>query len=107
MIYRMIGMTETDAQQEIIRGVYFSSLYKNTSEYLRKEISEDELVEDERVGKGIDYINEWWKPKAKKRFSKLYSEKRLQNDTLWYDDFNMQEKQFKNWLSVRGVKYYE
>tara|TARA_A100001015_G_scaffold214293_1_gene240538 strand:+ start:1555 stop:2394 length:840 start_codon:yes stop_codon:yes gene_type:complete len=107
IIYRLNGMTEMDAQQEMVRGVYFNSLYKNTSEFLRKEISSEDLVLDDRVEKGIDYILDWWKPKAIKRFTKLYNEQRQQTDILWYGNFTDHEKLFQQWLSSRGVRYYE
>jgi len=107
IIYRLNGMSELDAKQEMIRGVYFNSLYKNGPEFLRKEISEKELELDARVGKGLDYILDWWKPKAIKRFTKLHNEKRLQTDTLWYGNFTDHERLFQTWLSNRGVKYYE
>ena len=107
IIYRLNGMSEYDARQEKIRGVYYNSLYKNTSAFLRKEISSEDLELDERVEKGLEYILDWWKPKAIKRFTKLYNENRLQTDTLWYGDFGKHEKLFEQWLVSRGVKYYE
>lgn len=106
IIYRLNGMGEMDAQQDMVRGVYFNSLYKNTSEFLCKEITSKDLILDERVGKGVKYIMDYWKPKAIKRYTKLANEKRLQKNTLWYGNFMDHEKMFQQWLSVRGIPNY-
>jgi len=107
MIYRMNGMTEADAQQNMIRGVYFSPLHKNTQEFLSCKIGEKDLILDDRIRKGKDYLLEWWKPKAKNRLTKLIGDGRLEKDILWYGNFKEYENLFQQWLSVRGMKYYE
>tara|TARA_R110000851_G_scaffold304235_2_gene462032 strand:- start:23 stop:874 length:852 start_codon:yes stop_codon:yes gene_type:complete len=107
MMYRMNGLTERDAQQNMIRGVYFSPFYKNTQDFLCDEIKSKDLILDDRIERGSDYIMEWWRQKAKNRLSKLIDKNQLSNDVLWYGNFKEYENLFQTWLSVRGMKYYE
>lgn len=107
MIYRMNGMTERDAQQNMIRGVYFSPMYCNTQDFLCDKISSKDLILDDRIQRGNDYLLEWWKPKAKNRLKKLIDMDELQSDVLWYGNFKEYENLFQQWLSVRGMNYYE
>jgi len=75
-----------------------------TSEYLRKEIEEDELVMKKKFTEGVDYINRWWKKKAIKRYTKLHSEGRLKPEHLFYiDAIGMSWEQMKdNYLKEVG-----
>ena len=107
MMFRMNGMKESDAQQNMIRGVYFSPLYKNTQDFLCDKIKSKDLILDQRIEQGIDYLMNWWKPKAKNRLSKLIDNDQLEEDVLWYGNFKEYEKLFQQWLSVRGMNYYE
>ena len=100
-------MKESDAQQNMIRGVYFSPLYKNTQDFLCDKIKSKDLILDQRIEQGIDYLMNWWKPKAKNRLSKLIDNDQLEPDVLWYGNFKEYEKLFQQWLSVRGMNYYE
>ena len=34
----------------------------------------------------VDYINNWWKPKAIRRYTKLFDENRLKPEKLFYAD---------------------
>ena len=66
------------------RGIYFCTLFKNTNEFLRDEISSDKLVK--RFDNSVEALTDIWKEKyAKKRVNKLISENRLKNDILFYD----------------------
>lgn len=64
------------------RGVYYSCFYNNTKEFLQNKITEKDLVlkpnRDEKA------MIDWWKPKAINRFRKLFSEKNVKTDTLFY-----------------------
>jgi hypothetical protein len=67
------------------RGIYFSPLYNNTNEFLRKEITEDKLV------KSFDTSNEAlsniWKEKyAKGRIRQLQKKNNVSYETLFYND---------------------
>jgi len=44
------------------------------------------LVMKKKFEDGTDYINNWWKKQAIKRYSKLHDEGRLKPDHLYYID---------------------
>lgn len=67
------------------RGVFYSTLYSNTKEFLRAEIEADQLVLTPRIAKGVDTAIDWWKKKAIKRYTKLHEEGRLNPDLTYYD----------------------
>ena len=79
-------------------------MYDNGNEFLRNEISEDELVLKPKFAEGVDYINRWWKKKAIKRYTKLHSENRLKPEHLYYiDGIGQDWESFKsNYLSDVG-----
>ena len=63
------------------------------------------MVEDQRYTD--EYILNWWKPKAIKRYQNLKKDNRLNTEELWYENVEDQLDTFKSWLNVRGVKYYD
>ena len=67
------------------RGIYFSPLYNNTNEFLRKEIGDDQLVKSfDTSEEGLANI---WKTKyAKGRISMLKKKNTVSYETLFYDD---------------------
>jgi hypothetical protein len=67
------------------RGIYFSPLYDNTPEFLRKEITEDKLVKS--FDTSIEALTEIWKTKyAKGRISMLKKKNTVSYESLFYDD---------------------
>jgi len=67
------------------RGIYFSPLYNNTREFLRKEIDESQLVKS--FDTSNEYLVELWKTKyASKRINSLIKNDRVSDETLFYDD---------------------
>jgi hypothetical protein len=67
------------------RGIYFSPLYNNTPEFLRKEITEDKLVKS--FDTSIEALTEIWKTKyAKGRISMLKKKNNVSYESLFYDD---------------------
>ena len=60
--------------------------YENGPEFLRSDIEESELVMKKKFVEGSDYINNWWKRQAIKRYSKLYDAGKLKPDHLFYMD---------------------
>lgn len=66
------------------RGIYFSPFYTNYKEFLRSEITEDDLIMKERIKKGLPDILKWWKNKAVNRYVKLYDENRIKSEVLYY-----------------------
>ena len=80
------------------KGLYFSNIYENGLEFLCDEISEDDLIVNDKFERDV---LDWWIPKAIKRYSKLYDENRLDENSLWYD--NLDKKTMQSWFSSRGI----
>lgn len=67
------------------RGIYFSPLYNNTCEFLRKEITEENLVKS--FDTSVESLVNIWKTKyAKGRISMLKKKNNVSYETLFYDD---------------------
>lgn len=67
------------------RGIYFSPLYNNTPEFLRKEITEDKLVKSFDTSEQA--LTDIWKTKyAKGRISMLKKKNNVSYESLFYDD---------------------
>lgn len=67
------------------RGIYFSPLYDNTPEFLRKEITEDALVKSFDTSEQA--LADIWKTKyAKGRISMLKKKNNVSYESLFYDD---------------------
>lgn len=67
------------------RGIYFSPLYDNTPEFLRKEITEDKLVKSFDTSEQA--LADIWKTKyAKGRISMLKKKNNVSYESLFYDD---------------------
>jgi Domain of unknown function (DUF4338) len=67
------------------RGIYFSPLYDNTPEFLRKEITEDKLVKS--FDTSVEALTNIWKSKyAKGRIRQLQKKNNVSYESLFYDD---------------------
>ena len=67
------------------RGIYFSPLYNNTCEFLRKEITADKLVKSFDTSE--ETLANIWKTKyAKGRISMLKKKNNVSYESLFYDD---------------------
>jgi hypothetical protein len=67
------------------RGIYFSPLYNNTNEFLRKEITDSELVKSFDTSE--EALANIWKTKyAKGRIRQLQKKGNVSYETLFYDD---------------------
>jgi hypothetical protein len=67
------------------RGIYFSPLYNNTSEFLRKEITDESLVKSFDTSE--EALTNIWKTKyAKGRIRQLQKKNTVSYETLFYDD---------------------
>jgi len=83
--YGKLGIPKELIRTEHQRGIYFSPLYDNTSEYLRKEITEDKLVKSFDTSE--EALANIWKTKyAKGRISMLKKKNTVSFETLFYDD---------------------
>ncbi len=99
LIFKYLDIEKKRYVSEHRKGLYFADIYKNGREFLCDEISEDDLIVNDRFDSDV---LDWWIPKAIKRYNKLYDENRLDGNSLWYDDLN--ENMVKSWFNVRGIE---
>ena len=85
-VFRHLGIKGKDYEHGFKRGVFFANMYENGLEYLRNEIEDKDLVMKQKYVLDYDRINSWWKPKAIRRYTKLFDENRLKPEKLFYAD---------------------
>jgi len=86
MIFKAVGVKGSDYQHGFKRGIFYADIYENGREFLRGEIEEKDLKMKKKYSDDSDYIINWWKPKAIRRYSKLFDENRLKPEKLFYGD---------------------
>lgn len=86
LIFRAVGIKASDYEHGFQRGIYYADMYENGKEFLRGEIEEKDLKMKQKYIDDSDYIMKWWKPKAIKRYTKLFDEGRLKPEKLFYGD---------------------
>jgi len=96
--YRKMGIEKSLYETEgHYRGVYFCSLYHNTNEFLRGEITEDKLVK--RFDNSVNNLVEIWKTQyASKRIKKVDI-----SDSLFYNDVIDRDWQYVKKNYLKGV----
>lgn len=83
--YGKLGIPKELIRTEHQRGIYFSPLYDNTNEFLRKEIGDEQLVKS--FDTSIETLTNIWKTKyAKGRISMLKKKNNVSYESLFYDD---------------------
>lgn len=83
--YSKLQIPKNLIRTEHQRGIYFSPLYDNTNEFLRKEIGEEQLVKSFDTSE--ETLANIWKTKyAKGRISMLKKKNNVSYETLFYDD---------------------
>ena len=85
-IFKECGIKANQYHHGFKRGVYFAMMYENGNEFLRNEITEDQLVMKDKFKQGNEYIQKWWKKHAISRYTKLYDEGRIKPEHLFYID---------------------
>ena len=85
-IFKHLGIKGKDYEHGFHRGVFFANMYDNGLEYLRDEIEDKDLRMKPKFENDIDYIMNWWKPKAIRRYVKLYDNDKLKPEVLFYGD---------------------
>ena len=85
-IFKHLGIKGKDYEHGFHRGVFFANMYDNGLEYLRNEIEDNDLRMKPKFENDIDYIMNWWKPKAIRRYVKLYDDNRIKPEVLFYGD---------------------
>jgi hypothetical protein len=84
MMFRECRLKQSDYVHGYKRGVYYSCFYENSREFLKNQISEEDLKMKPIFEKDMSAILEWWKPRAITRYKKLKEENRLKSDILFY-----------------------
>ena len=83
--YSKLGIPKELIRTEHQRGIYFSPLYDNTNEYLRKEIGDNALVKSFDTSE--EALTTIWKTKyAKGRIRQLQKKNTVSYENLFYDD---------------------
>ena len=83
--YSKLKIPKEYIRTEHQRGIYFSPLYDNTNEFLRKEITDSELVKSFDTSE--EALANIWKTKyAKGRIRQLQKKNNVSYETLFYDD---------------------
>jgi hypothetical protein len=83
--YGKLGIPKELIRTEHQRGIYFSPLYNNTNEFLRKEIGDEQLVKSFDTSE--ESLTQIWKTKyAKGRISMLKKKNTVSYESLFYDD---------------------
>ena len=83
--YPKLGIPKELIRTEHQRGIYFAPLYDNTNEYLRKEITDVDLVKSFDTSE--EALSNIWKIKyAKGRIRQLQKKGNVSYETLFYDD---------------------
>lgn len=86
MIFKELGIKSTHYQHGFKRGVYFAMMYDNGNEFLQNKIDESQLKMQKKFTEGDEYTMKWWKPKAIRRYAKLFDEGRIKPEPLFYLD---------------------
>jgi len=103
LIFKVLGINDKDYKVDFQRGVYFSEFYKNTKDFLQCDASVDELLPSTKFHND-DWILDWWKTKAIKRYTNLHKSNKLQGDILWYSSIT--KKDIKGYLATTGIHSY-
>jgi hypothetical protein len=83
--YSKLQISKELIRTEHQRGIYFSPLYNNTNEFLRKEITEESLVKSFDTSE--ETLTNIWKSKyAKGRIRQLQKKGNVSYESLFYDD---------------------
>lgn len=95
-IYSQLNIPKELIRSEHARGIYFSPLYTNTNEFLRKEITEDKLAK--AFDTSYDALVNIWKEKyVARRVKSLIENNRFTKETLFYDDLI-----YMNWEETKA-----
>ena len=84
-IYRTCGLKTSEFEHGIQRGIYWCPFYENTNDFLCGNIEKSSLIIQEKFVNYNQYMMDWWKPKAEKRFNKLKSDKREISELHFWD----------------------
>jgi len=83
-MYRAMGLSANTYKHGFQRGVYFAPLYENTPEFLREEITKEQLIPSNKLRNDVDDVMGWWTPKAIRRYENLHKDNRINSERLYY-----------------------
>lgn len=86
IIFRAVGISQSNYKHGFQRGVYYAPLYENSREFFRGEITEDKLIPIKKLDRDVDAVLDWWRAKAISRYEKLHDEGRLKPEILYYNN---------------------
>jgi hypothetical protein len=86
MIFKAVGVKVSTYMHGFKRGIFYADIYENGKEFLRGELEEKDLIMRKKYNDDSDYVMNWWKPKAIKRYTKLFDEGKLKQEKLFYGD---------------------
>lgn len=84
LMYDVLGIDIKKLENSFNRGIYFSSFYKNTKDFLCNEVSADELIINPKFHNNKSDIMDWWIKKAINRYKNLLKKNKVQTEHLWY-----------------------
>lgn len=88
LIFKKFGLRQKDYKRGFKRGVYFSSFYKETKEYLQgKEVE----TLTNRFDSDTKSLVEVWRQRSIKRYLKLVESGRLSSEDLFYTNYLTEE----------------
>ena len=86
MIFVSLKLNHQHICMDLRDGIFYADIYENGKEFLRGEIEEKDLKINKSYSEDSDYIMKWWKPKAIKRYTKLFDEGKIKPEKLFYGD---------------------
>jgi len=86
MIFNTAGIKASDYNHGFERGVYYSSFFENTKEFLCGKIKDEKQLrlKPRLIGDTQSILN-WWKPKAIERYKKLKAAGKINDEKLFYN----------------------
>lgn len=84
MIFRHLKIKQSDFVHGYMRGVYYSTFYENSLEFLRGENWDSKWKLKDKFDDDQKMI-EWWRPKAINRYCKLFDEGGLLPEVSYYN----------------------
>lgn len=97
MIFDTAGIKASNYNHGFERGVYYSSFFENTKDFLCGRITDEKQLKlKPRLVGDVKSIIEWWKPKAIDRYKKLKADGRINSEKLFYNGmYKMEFEQAK------------
>ena len=101
LIFDTVGISAKQYEHGFQRGVYFSSFYENTKEFLCGKISANHLKLKDRFMNDVEGIMYWWRDRAIERYLNLQKKNELKLTSPFYDDMTRMDYQ------TAKEKYFE